>query len=145
MEITIQIDSTDKQLELFGPADSFLRLLRQSLDVQIIARQSRLMITGKEDNVKKAAGIVDKMQKHLTKHRSLTAEDVTAFIKHKELHKILDTGKAISVYSHKKVIEPTTKGQLKYIETMLANDLTFVSDRQEPAKHTWRSQLPSQC
>jgi len=107
------------------PADSFLRLLRQSLDVQIIARQSRLMITGKEDNVKKAAGIVDKMQKHLTKHPSLTAEDVTAFIKHKELHKILDTGKAISVYSHKKVIEPTTKGQLKYIETMLANDLTF--------------------
>jgi phosphate starvation-inducible PhoH-like protein len=29
------------------------------------------------------------------------------------------------VYSHKKVIEPSTKGQLKYVETMLANDLTF--------------------
>jgi phosphate starvation-inducible PhoH-like protein len=29
------------------------------------------------------------------------------------------------VYSHKKVIEPNTKGQSKYIETMLANDLTF--------------------
>ena len=125
MEITIQLDSTDKQLELFGPADSYLRLLRQSLGVQITARQSRLMITGKEDDVKKAAGIVDKMQKQLIKHRSLTAEDVTSFIKHKDLLKTLDTGKGISVYSHKKVIEPTTKGQLKYIETMLANDLTF--------------------
>ena len=125
MEITIQLDSTGKQLELFGPADSYLRLLRQSLGVQITARKSRLMITGNQDDVKKAAEIVDKMQKQLTKHRSLTAEDVTAFIKHTELHKILDTGKAISVYSHKKVIEPTTKGQLKYIETMLANDLTF--------------------
>ena len=125
MEITIQLDSTGKQLELFGPADSYLRLLRQSLGVQITARKSRLMITGNQDDVKKAAEIVDKMQKQLTKHRSLTAEDVTAFIKRTELHKILDTGKAISVYSHKKVIEPTTKGQLKYIETMLANDLTF--------------------
>ena len=125
MEVTIQLDSTDKQLELFGPADSYLRLLRQSLGVQITARQSRLMITGKEDDVKKAAGIVDKMQKQLIKHRSLTAEDVTSFIKHKDLLKTLDTGKGISVYSHKKVIEPTTKGQLKYIETMLANDLTF--------------------
>ena len=125
MEITIQLDSTDKQLELFGPADSYLRLLRQSLGVQITARQSRLMITGNQDDVKKAAEIVDKMQKQLIKHRSLTAEDVTSFIKHKDLLNTLDTGKGISVYSHKKVIEPTTKGQLKYIETMLANDLTF--------------------
>ena len=125
MEITIQLGSIDKQLELFGPADSYLRLLRQSLGVQITARQGKLMITGKEDDVKKAAEIVDKMQKQLIKHRSLTAEDVTSFIKHKDLLKTFDTGKGISVYSHKKVIEPTTKGQLKYIETMLANDLTF--------------------
>ena len=125
MEITIQLGSIDKQLELFGPADSYLRLLRQSLGLQITARQGKLMITGNQDDVKKAAEIVDKMQKQLTKHRSLTTEDVTAFIKHKDLLKTFDTGKGISVYSHKKVIEPTTKGQLKYIETMLANDLTF--------------------
>ena len=125
MEVTIKLDSTEKQLELFGPADSYLRLLRQSLGVQITARQSKLMITGNQDDVKKAAEIVDKMQKQLIKHRSLTAEDVTSFIKHKDLLKTFDTGKGISVYSHKKVIEPTTKGQLKYIETMLANDLTF--------------------
>ena len=125
MEVTIQLDSTDKQLELFGPADNYLRLLRQSLDVQITARQSRLMITGKQDNVKKAARIVDKMQKQLIKHRSLTAEDVTAFIRQRDSHKSPDTPMAISVYSHKKVIEPNTKGQQKYIETMLANDLTF--------------------
>ncbi|MFC1604273.1 PhoH family protein [Planctomycetota bacterium] len=125
MEVTIQLDSTDKQLELFGPADSYLRLLRQSLGVQITARQSRLMITGNQDNVTKAAEIVDKMQKQLIKHRSLTVEDVTAFIKHQDSHKTLETDKGITVYSHKKVIKPNTKGQLKYIETMSANDLTF--------------------
>jgi phosphate starvation-inducible PhoH-like protein len=125
LEVTIQLDTTDKQLELFGPADSYLRLLRQSLGVQITARQGRLMITGKEDNVTKAAEIIDKMQQQLIKHRSLTAEDVTAFIKHLDSNKTLDTNKGITVYSHKKVIKPTTKGQLKYIETMSANDLTF--------------------
>jgi len=125
LEITIKLDSIDKQLELFGPADSYLRLLRQSLGVKIAARQGRLTITGKEDDVKKAAEIVDKMQKQLIKHRSLTAENVTDFIKHKDLLNTFDTGNGISVYSHKKVIEPITKGQFKYIETMLANDLTF--------------------
>jgi len=125
LEVTIQIDSTDKQLELFGPADSYLRLLRQSLGVQITARQSKLMITGKRSDVERAAGIIDKMQKQLSKHRSLTAADVKAFINHQDSDKTIETGGGIAVYSHKKVIRPSTKGQQKYIETMLANDLSF--------------------
>lgn len=125
MEVTIQLDSTQKLPELFGPADNHLRLLRQSLDIKITARQSSLIITGKGKNVNKAAEIIDRMQKHLIKHKSLTAEDIESFISRDSLSKTSETGKAITVYSGKKVIEPTTKGQLKYIEAMLANDLTF--------------------
>ena len=125
MEVTIQLDSAQKQPELFGPADSHLRLLRQSLDIKITARQSNLIITGKEKNVNKTAEIIDRMQKHLIKHKSLTAEDIEGFICRDGPSKTSETGKAITVYSGKKVIEPTTNGQLKYIEAMLANDLTF--------------------
>jgi phosphate starvation-inducible PhoH-like protein len=125
LEVTVQLDSNDRQLELFGPADSYLRLLRQSLGVRITARQGKLTITGKEKDVNKVAEIIDKMQKQLLRRRSLTAADVTAFIRHGDSHKTLEAGKAVTVYSHKKVVEPSTKGQLKYIETMLANDLTF--------------------
>jgi len=125
LEVTIELDSTNKQLELFGPADSYLRLLRQSLGVQITARQSKLMITGKRSDVDRAAGIIDKMQKQLSKHRPLTAADVNAFINHRDSDKTTETGMGIAVYSHKKVIRPSTKGQQKYIETMLANDLSF--------------------
>ena len=125
MEVTIQLDSTDKQLELFGPADSYLRLLRQSLGVQITARQANLIITGTETKVNKAVKVIDRMQKHLLKHRCLTAADVTAFITRDNSPETLEAGEAITVYSHKKVVEPSTKRQLKYIETMLTKDLTF--------------------
>lgn len=126
MEVTIQLEPTGKQLELFGPADSHLRLLRKSLDVQITARQSNLIIMGKSENVNRAAEIIDKMEKHLIKHGSLTHADVSALLAVKDdLAVTPETSEAITVYSHKKVIEPTTKGQLKYVETMLANDLTF--------------------
>jgi phosphate starvation-inducible PhoH-like protein len=125
LEVTIQLDLTDRQLELFGPADSYLRLLRQSLGVQITARHNKLMITGKDKDVKKAEDIVENMQKHLAKHRMLTVEDVTAFIKKHDSQQIVESSTTISVYSHKKVIKPSTKGQQKYIETMLANDLVF--------------------
>lgn len=125
MEVTIQLDSAQKLPELFGPADSHLRFLRQSLDIKITARQSNLILTGKEQNVNRAAEIIDRMQKHLIKHKTLTTEDIDGIITRGGPSKTGETGKAITVYSGKKVIEPTTKGQLKYIETMLANDLTF--------------------
>ena len=125
MEVTIQLDSPDKQLELFGPSDSHLRLLRQSLGVRITARQANLIITGKEKNVNRTAEIINKMQKRLIKQGSLRAADVTTLITQDNSPITAETSKAITVYSHKKVIEPNTKGQLKYVETMLANDLTF--------------------
>lgn len=125
MEVAIQLSSTDKQLELFGPADSYLRLLRTALDVQITARQDKLTIKGGEKDVDRAAEIIDKMQKHIIKGGFLTTARVNAMIKDQEAPAPGQSGKAITVYAHKKVIEPTTKGQLKYVETMLANDLTF--------------------
>ncbi|MFA5250957.1 MAG: PhoH family protein [Phycisphaerae bacterium] len=126
MEVIVQLESAGKQLELFGPADSNLRLLRQSLGVQITARQSNLIITGKSENVNRAAEIIDKMEKHLIKHGSLTHTDINALLAVKDdLTVTAETSEAITVYSRKKIIEPSTKGQLKYVETMLANDLTF--------------------
>ena len=125
MEVKIQLDSTDKQLELFGPADSYLRLLRDSIGVHITARQGNLSITGKEKDVNKAVKVIDKMQKQLLKGHSLTAANINTFIRQSESTEIQQNSEAITVYAHKKVIKPSTKGQSKYIKTMLTNDLTF--------------------
>ena len=125
MELTIQLDSGQRQVELFGPADSHLRLLRKALGVQITARQDNLIVGGEESDVSKASQIIAKMQKHLRKHRSLTTKDVSAFISQDDSSKDLKAGQAITVFSKKKAIEPNTAGQLKYVEAMLANDLIF--------------------
>ncbi len=125
METTIKLDSVKKLPELFGPADSHLRLLRKSLEVKITARQSNLIITGKEKNVNKTVEIIYRMQKRLTRGSSLTTKDVAGFIAQDDSHEAAAAGTVITVYAGKNVIEPSTKGQLKYIETMLANDLTF--------------------
>ena len=137
MEVTIQLNPRTKQLELFGPADSHLRLLRKCLGVKITARQSNLIISGKEIDVNRTAEIIDRMQKHLNKHPRSTTGLTTADIE----KMLMDDGReimeekhpsslaahpsSVAVYSHKKIIEPSTPGQQKYIETMLANDITF--------------------
>ena len=125
MEVKIQLNSTDNQLELFGPADSYLRLLRDSLGVQITARQGNLIIAGKEKDVDKTVEVIDKMQKRLIKTHSLTTANVKTFIQQSNSPSVLETSETVTVFAHKKVIEPSTKGQLKYIKTMQSNDLTF--------------------
>ena len=70
------------------------------------------------------AEAIDQMQKHLLKHGQLTENDVTGLIAQGAAAAGPDNGQAVSVYS-KKIVEPSTRGQLKYIETMLKNDLTF--------------------
>jgi len=125
LEITIQLDSADRQLELFGPADSNLRLVRDALEVRITARQDNLLIAGKAADVNKAAEVLDKMQKHLLRRGTLTTDDVSNLLAEIVAPAEPVSAEAISVYSHKKVIEPSTKRQLRYIQAMLTNDLTF--------------------
>ncbi|MCX5645128.1 MAG: PhoH family protein [Phycisphaerae bacterium] len=125
MEVTVQLDPA-KQLELFGPTDNHLRLLRRSLGVQITARRSDLYISGADASVHRAAEVIDLMQKHLLKHQQLTEDNVTEFVEHGSApaREEEESEQAITVFSNK-VVEPSTEGQLKYIETMLNNDLTF--------------------
>jgi phosphate starvation-inducible PhoH-like protein len=124
LEITVQLDPGSKLLELFGPADSHLRMLRRALGVHITARQSNVVISGSPGSAEQAAAVVDSMQKRLLKFHRLTTDDVSDLIEQgSESTESQSTG-AISVYS-RKLVEPSTKGQLKYVETMLANDLTF--------------------
>jgi phosphate starvation-inducible PhoH-like protein len=125
LEIAIQLDSAARQLELFGPADSNLRLLRDALEVRITARGSKLLVAGKASSVNQAAEIIDKMRKHLLMRGILTADDVNGLLVDITGPAAPQSAEALSVYSHKKIIEPSTKRQLRYIQAMLDNDLTF--------------------
>jgi len=125
LELKIQLDSSIDGLELFGPADKHLRILQDTMGVKIIARQDKIIITGKNQDVTRAAEIIDRMQKRLIKRGSLNDKDVGEIMSQMVNDVDPQKSSAITVYSPKGVIEPFTKGQLRYIETMQSKDLTF--------------------
>ena len=125
MEIKIELESDTQRLELFGSTDKHLRLLSSVMDVKITARQGNVLIAGKDEDVKAAGEIIDRMQKRLIHRGRLDEGDIKEIIEQTR-HRVKPArSTALTVYSHKGVVEPFTKGQLRYIETMLANDLTF--------------------
>lgn len=121
----IELESQAQGLELFGPADSHLRLLRQTMGVTITARKGTVTVSGRPQDVKITVEIIDRMQKRLIQRGRLDESDVGEIIEQTRNDIEPAQGKALVVYSHKGVVEPFTKGQSRYIETMLANDLTF--------------------
>lgn len=124
MQVNIKLEPIHRKLELFGPADVNLKLIRNNLGVQIIARNETLTISGKAENVNNAAEVIDQMQKHLIRSEMLTAADVMRYIEKHPSATEKKSGQAITVFSQK-LIEPSSSGQLRYIETMLKNDITF--------------------
>lgn len=125
MELKIQLESDTQRLELFGQADTHLRMLRDTFNVQISARNGTILLHGGSTAVRMAADVIDRMQKRLIERGRLSESDVRELMTQTESQITPTRADVIEVYSNKGVIEPFTKGQLRYIETMLKNDLTF--------------------
>ncbi len=128
MEQTIQLESDTQRVDLFGPTDRHLRLLRTTMGVQITARHENITISGQRQPVQITAEIIHKMQKRLLQRGRLEERDVRDILIQTEKEVPLepsDDDRTVSVFSHKGVIEPFTSGQKQYIETMQSNDLTI--------------------
>jgi phosphate starvation-inducible PhoH-like protein len=125
MEQTIQIESAGNRLELFGLGDEHLRILRARCSVKITARDNEIVLQGGDEDVSKAAKVIELMQKHLVRFGKLNANDVIGLISKIEVSIEPDAGFGILVYSPKKIIKPFTRGQRRYIEAMQNYDLTF--------------------
>jgi len=127
MEVTIQLDAPDKHVELFGPADSHLRFIKQLLGVRISSRKTHLTLDGDDKAVTAAVEAIEQMQRHLAAHGLLRASDVEAIVRPLEIGaaKASCSQDGITVFSRHKVIKPSTEGQRCYIRTLLENDVTF--------------------
>ena len=65
MNLTIALDQPDKKLALFGSADRYLRMIRDTFGVQLVARDSELRVSGERDQVAKVVQVLEQMQKKL--------------------------------------------------------------------------------
>ena len=125
MEIKIQLESEAQRPELFGPSDAHLRLLCDTLAVTISARNGTVLVSGEPAAVRSASELIGRMQQRLIQRGQLNKDDVKELVS-QEIHAIKPRkSDIIEVFARKSVIEPFTKGQLHYINTMRKNDLTF--------------------
>ncbi len=125
MERTVQLRHPERQLELFGPADQHLRLLKQTLGVRVTARRETLVLVGPQEAVDRATAVLQTMEERLQTQGALALEDVERLLRDRRDIGHIDVDSGISVYAHHKVIRASTDGQQDYIRAMFRNDVTF--------------------
>lgn len=125
MDLNITLEQPDKKLALFGTADRYLRMIRDTFGVRLTSRDDELRISGDNEQVGKAAAVLEQMQKKLRRQDWLTVEDVGIAISRARDDLAARSEGTIDVYVRGKAIQPKTEGQRVYLEAIAKHDLTF--------------------
>ncbi|NLZ91211.1 MAG: PhoH family protein [Clostridiales bacterium] len=116
-------------MELFGNFDENVKMIEDSLEVDIIARGNEVKIKGGEERVKLAERLINNLIGMLQKGEQLDAQNISYAIGlvmagHEE--KIKDLGSEVICLTHRgKQIRSKTLGQKNYIEAMKKCDIVF--------------------
>src|SRR5882672_587259 len=74
--VTIQLASRDEALLLFGSRDAYLRMIRDTLGVRLVARGDTIQVDGDEDAVAKTERVFQQLRQMLQKQEQISPEDV---------------------------------------------------------------------
>ena len=125
MELTITLENPQKLGALFGPADRHLKMIRQTLGVQIFARAGQIKLTGSAGNVSKAAAVLQELQRKLRHSDVITADIVAQALSAAAVRAKQESADILDVYAAGQLIKPKTPGQRRYIEAMQRRDMVF--------------------
>ena len=125
MELSITLEQPQKAGVLFGPGDKHLRMIRESMGVQIFAREGQVRLTGGAQNVSRAAGVLQQLQRALRRNQPITAETVTEAINAGGTEDSARPDGALDVYIAGQLVSPKTPGQRRYLQAVRKNDMIF--------------------
>ncbi|MBT3198943.1 MAG: PhoH family protein [Phycisphaerales bacterium] len=126
VELSIKLETPHKAAMLFGPADKHLKLIRDSLSVQLVARAGIIKISGSPKRVSLAATVIDTLQRAIRRNKPVGVTTVTeAIAKAASDAPGSSEGDILDVYVSGKPVRPKTPGQHRYVEAMNKCDLVF--------------------
>jgi len=122
----VSVEDIDS-VHLYGRKDVHLRRIHDSFDVKVTARDGEISIVGDDDEVEKVEKILTEMANLVRKGRTVRREDVSYAIRMvqadhaEELAQFYADGARLK--GLKRLVEPKTVGQKKYVDTMMKHDI----------------------
>ena len=123
--------SAEIQREIFGSRDHHIRKIERDLDVTIVSRDGAVKVTGEEENVRAAQGILQELVSLAGQGGEIEEQSVDYALEMKdEASGDLLAGFDREIICHTvsgKPVKPKTLGQKKYIDAIRNNLIVFAN------------------
>lgn len=127
-EATLTLSDPNVVLQLFGPNDTNLRLLKNQLGVTITHRSGQIRIAGQAEAVKLATEVLERLKDRAYRTGEVTPDDVQdsmSKVTHVSVKPEPVREQEVAIGNPHRRIKPRTEGQAKYLETIRQHDMTF--------------------
>ncbi|MBZ0168345.1 phosphate starvation-inducible protein, PhoH-like protein [Candidatus Methylomirabilis lanthanidiphila] len=115
--------------QLFGRKDEVRKLIEETLQVKLVARDGLISIQGEASDVAVGEQVVSELISQLTRGERVAPQDVKLalrlFMKKEEEEFKRIQGELIEVSSKKRPVRPKGSGQRRYIEAIRRHDIVF--------------------
>lgn len=137
MELTLTLPQGQERLATTGAAERNLKIIRETLGVQIASRDGSVRISGDSQAVGQAADVIEQLSEAARKHKPLTRDqllDVITTAGRTSHHAgvpgasaadMPGNGQELDVYLTGRRVRALTEGQQRYMQAILSHDLTF--------------------
>ncbi|MDB4743226.1 PhoH family protein [Planctomicrobium sp.] len=121
---TIALQHPDEARLLFGPADSHLRRIRESIGSTMVLRGEHIVLEGTEEQLRETEDVFEQMR-DVIKRDGIVHERMLERILADEVSKMSLTGGSIDLFEKAKLVQPRSIGQKLYIDKIRKKDLIF--------------------
>ncbi len=126
---TIQLENAAEGLSLFGPNDSFLRLIQKNTAAQIVARDETITLTGTQEQVDKLQRLLTVLLKLIRQGFHLSETDIfyaMELVEQRMEEELLDLySEEISQTFRGKSVRVKTLGQRLYVAAIRKREIIF--------------------
>jgi phosphate starvation-inducible PhoH-like protein len=122
MEETIDLNSNDEAKVFFGERDANLRLLRDALSVEVVARDTFIKLSGIPEKVKIASSMVAGVLSELRKGTLVTSGEVKKSLREKIRALSIEAAQDIRDYL---LVPLRSEGQESYVRAIKDNTVVF--------------------
>ncbi len=123
--VTLTLDNREEAVLLFGTRDQYLRLIRDALEVRLIARGDFLHIEGSEQQVDQAERVFGQLRQLLHQQGKLTLENVRTVLAIVQQGDQRQGVTSLTALEGGRFVRPRTDGQARYVHAMRDNDLVM--------------------
>jgi len=126
-ESTLTLTDPQLALQLFGPQDNNLRLVRNQLGVAITHRSGQIRISGPADSVRIATEILERLKDKVMRQGKIGPEEVVDALTYATGPRAAGTHEKseLAIGNAGRRIRPRTEGQAAYVDAIRQHDMTF--------------------